>query len=74
MAHRGLTEDGRIAVACFKCDEGCIHLECANLMMTFTRDQFLAFSEVITETRQRLLQEQDQREAPSVERDAGFVM
>jgi hypothetical protein len=43
-------------------------------MMTFTRDQFLAFSEVITETRQRLLQEQDQREAPSVERDAGFVM
>jgi hypothetical protein len=74
MAHRALAEDSRIAVACFKCSEGCIHLEYANLVMTFTQDQFLAFSEVITETRRRLLQEQDERESLGVEHGAGFVM
>jgi hypothetical protein len=74
MAHRTLTECDRITVACFKCSEGCIHLEYANLLMTFTRAQFLAFSEVITETRRLLLQEQDQRESLDVEHNAGLVM
>lgn len=74
MAHRALTEGGRVAVACFKCSEGCIHLEYANLMMAFTPEQFLAFSEVITETRRLLLQEQDQGELSDVERYTGLVM
>lgn len=74
MFHRALTEDGRIAVTCFKCSEGCIHLEYANLMMTFTQDQFLALSEVIMETRRLLLQERDQSDSSCVERGPGFVM
>lgn len=74
MARRQLTEDGRIAVACFKCSEGCIHLEYANMVLTFTQAQFLAFSEVITETRYLLLQEQEQRESLDIERGAEFLM
>jgi hypothetical protein len=37
-----------------------VHLEYANLMFTFTQQQFLTFSEVISETRRLLL---EQREA-----------
>src|SRR5687767_2132 len=74
MACRAWTEGGKIAVACFKCSEGCIHLEYANLMMTFTSEQFLAFSEVITETRRILLQEQDQRESLDLDGDTGLLM
>jgi hypothetical protein len=74
MAHRALTEDCRIAVACFKCSEGRIHLEYANLVMTFTQAQFLAFSEVIMETRLLLLQEQNHRESLDVERGSEFLM
>jgi hypothetical protein len=74
MARRALTDGGRIAVACFKCSEGCIHLEYANMVLTFTQAQFLAFSEVITETRYLLLQEEEQRESPDVERNADFLM
>ena len=48
MACCPLTEDGRIAVACFKCSEGCIYLEYANMVLNLTQAQFLAFSEVIT--------------------------
>jgi hypothetical protein len=74
MAHRALTEDGRISIACFKCREGCVHLEYANLVITFTQAQFLAFSEVIMETRQRLLQEQDHSESLDAERGADLLM
>jgi hypothetical protein len=74
MARRALTEDGRIAVACFKCSEGCIHLEYANMVLTFTQAQFLAFSEVVTETRRLLLREQDKGESPDVECRAEFLM
>jgi hypothetical protein len=53
----------RRRVACFKCVEGCIHLEYDNLMFTFTQTQFLAFSEVINETRRLLLEEHAARAA-----------
>jgi hypothetical protein len=49
--------DGRLEVACYKCTAGCIHLEYANVMFTFTQEQFLSFSEVIGTTRRTLLQE-----------------
>lgn len=49
--------DGRLAVACYKCTAGCIHLEYANVMFTFTQEQFLSFSEVIGTTRCTLPQE-----------------
>lgn len=50
--------DGRLDVACYKCTAGCIHLEYANVMFTFTPEQFLSFAEVIGEMRRRLWQEQ----------------
>lgn len=47
----------RLRVHCFKCSEGCLHLEYGNLTFTFSPEQFLAFSEVITESRRLLLEE-----------------
>ncbi len=49
--------DGKLEVACYKCTAGCIHLEYANVMFTFTPKQFLTFSGAIGETRRTLLQE-----------------
>lgn len=46
-------------VRCYKCAEGCLHLEYGNVMLTFSEEQFLAFAEVVTTTRQRLLQERE---------------
>ncbi len=53
----------RIAVRCFKCDAGCIHLEYGNAMFTFTPPQFRALAEVIGETYRRLQAEAE----PAVE-------
>jgi hypothetical protein len=60
MKNHTQKEEGHLAVSCYKCSEGCVHLEYANLMFTFTQQQFLTFSEVISETRRLLL---EQREA-----------
>ncbi len=37
----------RLAVNCFKCSEGCVHLEYGNILFTFTQPQFRALAEVI---------------------------
>jgi hypothetical protein len=60
MAHNFFGEGGKIGFACYKCSEGCVHMEYANIMVTFTVDQFLNFSECVTEVRRCLL---DEREA-----------
>jgi len=49
--------DGHLCVSCYKCTSGCIHLEYANVMFTFTQEQFLSFANVISETRRTLLEE-----------------
>lgn len=54
----------RLAVNCFKCSEGCMHLEYGNLMFTFTQQQFLAFSEIIGEARRLLLMEHEATASP----------
>ncbi|HYE75855.1 MAG TPA: hypothetical protein VEF04_21100, partial [Blastocatellia bacterium] len=56
--------EGRLNINCHKCSAGCIHLEYGNLMLTFSQEQFLAFSEVISKTRLLLLQE---RQTESIE-------
>ena len=53
--------EGQLAVSCYKCSAGCLHLGYSNVMFTFTPEQFLVFSEIIGEARQNLLQER-QRE------------
>jgi hypothetical protein len=57
--HNFLSEDGKVKFACYKCSEGCVHLEYANLMITFTAEQFLNFSECVTEVRRRILVERE---------------
>jgi len=37
----------RLLVNCFKCSEGCVHLEYGNIIFTFTQPQFRALAEVI---------------------------
>ncbi len=48
-----------VPVRCYKCTAGCVHFEFANMMLTFTRQQFLVVSEVIAAARSRLLDEQE---------------
>ncbi len=52
MKHRhnqeGRSEGGyRLPVNCFRCSEGCVHLEYGNIIFTFTQPQFRALAEVI---------------------------
>lgn len=70
MAHNFIGEGGRIGFACYKCSEGCVHMEYANIMVTFTADQFLNFSECVTEVRRRLLEEREAAEG--LAENAGF--
>jgi hypothetical protein len=37
----------RLPVNCFRCSEGCVHLEYGNIIFTFTQPQFRALAEVI---------------------------
>ncbi|HEU0184828.1 MAG TPA: hypothetical protein VFS27_05900 [Blastocatellia bacterium] len=37
----------RLPVNCFRCSEGCVHLEYGNIIFTFTPPQFRALAEVI---------------------------
>ena len=39
----------RLPVNCFRCAEGCVHLEYGNILFTFTQPQFRALAEVISE-------------------------
>ncbi len=36
-----------LPVNCFKCSEGCVHLEYGNIIFTFTQPQFRTLAEVI---------------------------
>jgi hypothetical protein len=60
MNERHEPDEGHlIAVNCYTCTAGCVHLEYGNLMLTFTPQQFLALSEVIGKVRQQLLMENE---------------
>lgn len=37
----------RLPVNCFRCSEGCVHLEYGNILFTFTQPQFRAVAEAI---------------------------
>lgn len=37
----------RLLVNCFRCSEGCVHLEYGNIIFTFTQRQFRALAEAI---------------------------
>ncbi len=52
-------------VRCFKCTEGCVHLEYGNAMFTFTQQQFRQLAEVIGETYRRI--QADAESEPSLE-------
>jgi hypothetical protein len=48
-----------IAVRCYKCTAGCVHFEFGNLMLTFSRQQFLAVFAAFAAARSQLLAEQE---------------
>ncbi|HEY8461365.1 MAG TPA: hypothetical protein VIM99_13340 [Blastocatellia bacterium] len=37
----------RLPVNCFRCSEGCVHLEYGNIVFTFTPPQFRALAEAV---------------------------
>ncbi|HKX27268.1 MAG TPA: hypothetical protein VJ302_06215 [Blastocatellia bacterium] len=56
-----------IPVRCYKCLEGCIHLEYGNAVFTFTEQQFTVLAEVITETYGKIKAESTVEESDSLE-------
>lgn len=47
-AQEARSEEGyRLPVNCFRCAEGCVHLEYGNIIFTFTQPQFRALAEII---------------------------
>lgn len=69
-----LNEKGRIKFACYQCDQGHVHLEYANMALTFTKDQFLSFSECITAMREHLLEQRDASETGATQARESLVM
>jgi hypothetical protein len=67
------TETLRFSVRCYKCAEGCIHLEYGNAMFTFTQQQFRVLAEVIGETF-RQIQAESESTAKSLEFTESLVM
>lgn len=55
-------ESYRLPVSCFKCSEGCVHLEYGNIFFTFTQAQFRALAEVISKVYGELETERAEQE------------
>ncbi|MGE0126928.1 MAG: hypothetical protein AB7U82_02395 [Blastocatellales bacterium] len=54
----------RLPVSCFKCSEGCVHLEYGNALFTFTQPQFRVLAEVIGKVYRELEAERAEQEFP----------
>lgn len=67
------TELLRLPVRCFKCREGCFHLEYGNAVFTFTPQQFGVLAEVIGET-YRMVQAENEPNIESLEFTESLVM
>ncbi len=52
----------RLPVNCFKCSEGCVHLEYGNILFTFTQPQFRALAEVIGRVHSELEAERSEQD------------
>jgi cytoplasmic iron level regulating protein YaaA (DUF328/UPF0246 family) len=67
MRHQQEANEGyRLPVNCFKCSEGCIHLEYGNILFTFTPKQFQAVAEVMGKVYRELEAENLEREEQGV--------
>lgn len=62
-----------IPVRCFKCRQGCIHLEYGNAVFTFTEQQFRVLVEVIGET-YKLMQAESEPSIESLEFTQSLMM
>jgi len=54
----------RLPVNCFRCSEGCVHLEYGNILFTFTQPQFRALAEVIGKIYGEMEAERAEQEFP----------
>ena len=57
----------RLPVNCFRCSEGCVHLEYGNILFTFTQPQFRTLAEVIGKVYVELENDCAEREFSSCE-------
>jgi hypothetical protein len=54
----------RLPISCFKCSDGCVHLEYGNILFTFTQPQFRALAEIIGKVYSELEAERAEQEFP----------
>jgi hypothetical protein len=54
----------RLPVNCFRCSEGCVHLEYGSILFTFTQPQFRALAEVIVRVYGEMEAERAEKEFP----------
>ena len=52
----------RLPVNCFRCSDGCVHLEYGNILFTFTQPQFRTLAEVIGKVYVELKDERNEEE------------
>ena len=67
-------EELRIPVRCYKCSDGCIHLEYGNAMFTFTPQQFCVLADVIGKVQRELAEKTERSDQPSERQANTFVM
>jgi hypothetical protein len=54
-----------LPVNCFRCSEGCVHLEYGNILFTFSQPQFRALAEVIGRVYGEIEAERAEHEFPN---------
>lgn len=52
-------DNDRMAGHSFQCKSGCVHIVWANVMLTFSPEQFLTFSDVVNSMLRQMLDEQE---------------
>lgn len=52
----------RLEIDCFRCSEGCVHLEYGNILFTFSQTQFRVLAEVIGKVYREIEAERDEQE------------
>ena len=44
---------------CFRCQSGCVHMICGQLMLTLAPEQFLLFADTVSAMRRQMIEERD---------------
>lgn len=68
---QGCNQEGnfRMPVRCFRCKEGCVHLEYGNIVFTFTTEQFTVLANVIGKVQQEIVEAEMPKSIETKEED-----